>query len=136
MSLFVDEKKCTGCDICVPMCPSQAISHINNKAVIDHNKCKECLLCIDECPTNAIYQILEKEDAVVPREDFILKSFTRTAPQPRQSFWSDSQKQKTIGTAAMLLLSGIKKLAGNFLNDSSSHGLGKREKCRRRHGRW
>ena len=138
--IFIDDEKCTGCDICVPICPLQAISNINNKAVIDNNKCKECLLCMDECPTNAIYQILEKEDSVIPREDLIPKSVTSSAPQPKQSFWSDSQKQQTIRTGAMFL-SGIIKLTSDFLKENSflgrrKEGRGKRGKYRRKHGRW
>ncbi len=140
MPLFIDEKECTGCDICVPICPSQAISIINNKAVIDHNKCKECLLCMDECPANAIYQILDKEDSVTQREDLIPKSVTSAAPQPKPSFWIDSKKQQTIGTGAMFL-SGIIKLTSNFLKENSSlgrrkEGRGKLGKHRKRHGRW
>jgi len=140
MTIFIDDEKCTGCDICVPICPSQAISIFKNTAVIDHNKCKECLLCMDECPANAIYQILNKEDTVTHREDFVPKPVPFDSPQSKPSFWTGSKKQQTIGTGLMLL-SGIIKSASNFLNENSSpagrkEGRGKRGKYRRKHGRW
>lgn len=140
MTIFIDDEKCIGCDFCVSICPSQAISIINNTAIIDYNKCKECLLCMDECPTNAIYQILDKEDSVTQREDFVPKPVTFDVPQSKPSFWIDSKKQQTIGTGAMFL-SGIIKLTSNFLKENSSpgrrkEGRGKRGKYRRKHGRW
>jgi len=140
MAIFIDDEKCTGCNICVPLCPANAISIINNTAVVDHNKCKECLLCMDECPTNAIYQILEKEDSVTQREDFVPKPVTFNGPQSKPSFWSHSQKQHGMRTGLMIL-SGIIKLASNFLKETSSpgrieDGRGKRGKYRKKHGRW
>jgi NAD-dependent dihydropyrimidine dehydrogenase PreA subunit len=140
MTIFIDDEKCTGCDFCVSICPTQAISISNNIAVIDHDKCKECLLCMDECPTNAIYQILEKEDSVTQREDFVPEPVAFDVPQSKPSFWSHPQKQHIIGTGAMLL-SGIIKFTSNYLNENSSpgrrkEGRGKRGKYRKKRGRW
>ena len=140
MAIFIDDEKCTGCNICVPLCPANAISIINDTAVVDHNKCKECLVCMDECPTDAIYQILDKEDSVTQREDFVPKPVPFDIPQSKPSFWTGSKKQQTIGTGLMLL-SGIIKSASNFLKETSSpdrieDGRGKRGKHRGKHGRW
>ncbi|MGD2294585.1 MAG: 4Fe-4S binding protein [Candidatus Aminicenantes bacterium] len=119
ISLFIDEEKCTGCDICVPICPSQALSVIQNKAVIDFNKCTECLLCMDECPTNAIYQVLDdKEESMIPREEFTPEPAAPNVPRPKSPFWNDLRKQHAI-EAGVLVLSGIKKLTANFLKENS-----------------
>ena len=140
MTIFIDEEKCTGCESCVSLCPMEAISIVKNKAVVDQNKCKECLLCMDECPSSAIYQILDREDSVIQREDFIPNPVNFNAPQPKPSFWADSQKQQMTGTVAMLL-SGLTKLTSNFLKENSfqsrrHEGRGKRGKFKRKHGRW
>lgn len=50
----VDQDKCAGCGICVNVCPVNAISMVNNKAVIDQDKCIHCGKCIPICPVNAI----------------------------------------------------------------------------------
>lgn len=57
----VDAKKCIGCRLCVNICPTNAISMINGKAVIDTEKCINCGICEDGngknyrgCPVDAI----------------------------------------------------------------------------------
>ena len=50
----VDPETCVGCETCVPVCPVEAISMVDEKAVIDQDKCTECGTCIEECPVEAI----------------------------------------------------------------------------------
>jgi len=56
----VNPKKCIGCQLCVHVCPTNAISMIHGKAVIDADKCIDCGLCeigngdYIGCPTKAI----------------------------------------------------------------------------------
>jgi len=54
MAAKVDTAKCTGCGDCVEVCPLEAISLNDGKAVIDKDTCTECGLCVDECPNDAI----------------------------------------------------------------------------------
>jgi Fe-S-cluster-containing hydrogenase component 2 len=54
MPAKVDEGKCTGCQTCVPECPSEAISMVDEKAVIDSEACIDCGVCVDACPQEAI----------------------------------------------------------------------------------
>jgi len=54
MPAKIDEKKCTGCEACVEECPSEAISMVNDKAVVDPDTCIDCGVCIDVCPAEAI----------------------------------------------------------------------------------
>lgn len=46
--------KCTGCTLCVKVCPFGAISMSAKKAVIDYDKCTLCGACVDSCKFNAI----------------------------------------------------------------------------------
>lgn len=50
----VDADECTGCENCVSVCPVEAISMVDGKAVIDQDKCTQCGVCIGECPVEAI----------------------------------------------------------------------------------
>jgi predicted Fe-Mo cluster-binding NifX family protein/ferredoxin len=50
---FVQADKCTGCGICVNVCPVNAIS-INKHAVVNPRLCTACSVCVSECPNGAI----------------------------------------------------------------------------------
>ncbi len=54
MSAKIDTEKCTGCESCVPECPSEAISMVEGKAKVDPNACIDCGVCVDTCPVQAI----------------------------------------------------------------------------------
>lgn len=50
----IEKNKCVGCKRCVKSCVYQAISMVDDKAVIDETKCFGCGLCVTRCNTNAI----------------------------------------------------------------------------------
>ncbi len=52
---------CTGCGICLDVCPFGAIDMVEGKAQINE-ACRACGLCVDECPVGAI--IIQDADAV------------------------------------------------------------------------
>jgi heterodisulfide reductase subunit A len=55
----IDMDKCSGCGICEPLCPYQAISMIASdashpRARIEMTQCKGCGVCTTACPSSAI----------------------------------------------------------------------------------
>ena len=54
MTAEVDKDICTGCGVCVDMCPMGAISMRDNVACVDSETCSGCGVCEDECPVGAI----------------------------------------------------------------------------------
>ena len=54
MTVIVDTKTCTGCGDCVPTCPVEALSLVDEKCVCDESTCADCGACIDVCPVNAL----------------------------------------------------------------------------------
>jgi heterodisulfide reductase subunit A len=52
----VDEAACSGCKICIPLCPYTAITfnEAEKRAVINEALCKGCGVCVAACPAAAI----------------------------------------------------------------------------------
>ena len=50
----VDPEKCTGCGLCVEVCPVEAIRLEGGVAVVDPKACTGCGTCVDECPNGAL----------------------------------------------------------------------------------
>ncbi|MBN1985956.1 MAG: 4Fe-4S binding protein [Prolixibacteraceae bacterium] len=51
----VNTELCTGCGNCVEVCPVEAISLTDGRAIIEEIKCTNCRICANECPVGAIY---------------------------------------------------------------------------------
>ena len=72
--LRVEAAKCAdGCNACVPVCPTQAITRPAGKPVaLDLGRCIFCAACVEVCPTKAITQTGDHRMAVRRREDLVL----------------------------------------------------------------
>lgn len=73
-ALRVEAAKCAeGCNACVPVCPTQAVTRPEGKPVaLDLGRCIFCTACIEVCPTKAITQTGDHRMAVRRREDLVL----------------------------------------------------------------
>jgi len=49
----VDDAICTGCGICVEVCPQAAIE-VNTIAEVDAERCTGCGICVQHCPNQAL----------------------------------------------------------------------------------
>jgi len=54
-TLTLDENACTGCGMCLSVCPHGVFAMQEHKAkVIDRNGCMECGACALNCPVEAL----------------------------------------------------------------------------------
>jgi len=54
-TLALDNEKCTGCGMCVAVCPHAVFKVENGKASItDRDLCMECGACAENCPAGAV----------------------------------------------------------------------------------
>lgn len=53
-AIFINASNCVGCNACVEVCPVQALTLENGKAIIDYEKCIKCYQCVPVCNYDAI----------------------------------------------------------------------------------
>jgi len=58
-SFYVDDSKCTRCEVCTKVCPVKNIELVNNTICFKHN-CILCTSCINNCPAIALHNKHEK----------------------------------------------------------------------------
>lgn len=56
MPAKVNKDKCTACEACVSVCPTEAIVMKDGKACVKTDDCVDCGACVGECPSEAITQ--------------------------------------------------------------------------------
>ncbi len=63
---FINEEKCSGCHICIGLCPYSAISFNEDKKVAQINEalCKGCGVCVVACPSKAAQQRLFLDEQI------------------------------------------------------------------------
>lgn len=68
---YIDPDPCNGCEACVQGCPVDALSLVDEKAVLNANRCIGCGLCLPECPLEAISLKVRPEPLPPPPAHFV-----------------------------------------------------------------
>jgi len=71
----VDEEMCSGCKLCIPICPYEARVFDKEKGIVSVNEvlCEGCGSCIVACPSGAAQQKNFTDDQIYSMVDIILK---------------------------------------------------------------
>ncbi|MBN1582129.1 MAG: 4Fe-4S binding protein [Anaerolineae bacterium] len=97
--IYVDVARCTGCGVCVEVCPTGAVRLMEGGtgyyAEIDEEKCRKCGVCVEACPVEAIVSqvepAMEGEIVMVKAKPVPVKSQYREVrpvqPAPKALAW-------------------------------------------------
>jgi len=137
MSAVVNQEECTGCGVCIEVCPVQAISlDLKRKAQIDSEKCIECGSCVRECPNQAIELVQETAYPLAQRD---LPQATTTASVPASTYQTGGtlraifQKLPALWEAVRPVVNTIRPpqfRSNNSLSQKGRKGRGKRHRHR------
>ncbi|MFH1656107.1 MAG: electron transfer flavoprotein subunit alpha [Candidatus Omnitrophota bacterium] len=103
-------EKCTGCTLCVKVCPFGAIKIVDKKAIIDLEKCNLCGACVDACKFDAI--LLQK------------KEVGKVTPESKGVWVFAEQKKGKLQTVGFELLGKARELAQKLNTEVSAVLLG------------
>ena len=64
---YIEEQLCSGCQVCIPLCPYDAIELDREKMVarISDVLCKGCGVCVAACPSGAAAQRMFEDDQIM-----------------------------------------------------------------------
>lgn len=112
--VWVDVARCTGCGVCVEVCPVEAITLVDSKARVDQEACTGCGICVNECAVDAIQPVLQGElvPAVVGAR----------SPRP----YRPSPLVETAGAAAVVAGTGLVVRAAQALGRAAVRWLARR----------
>lgn len=79
----VKESACRGCRMCAKECGSDAISYVNNKAVINLDLCKGCGRCLAACNFDAISPLQSNANAILGEK---ISEYAKAVLDGRPSF--------------------------------------------------
>ncbi len=133
----IDESNCTGCGLCVDVCPVKAIT-VDEVAKIDQGFCAGCCVCMDECPNDAIY-LAKKEPAPAFRP---MEAPASSRSSKRIPSWAPPQRSSNRQAGFQQTESGGGLLGQIFdffntpsrLGQGRGQGSGRGQGCRRGSG--
>ena len=93
-AVWVDGTRCTGCGMCVQVCPVEAIALADGRAMVDEVTCTGCGTCVVICPQGAIQPVIQGE-------------LVSASERPVPAVSCPSPLMRTTGTAAAVAGTGL-----------------------------
>jgi len=119
---FIDSSKCTGCQVCVAVCPEKCIVLLRHSAgspsvpTIDYSLCRqafgtECLLCEQACPLEAINMQEKSSDSKIDVDSVVIATgYEPYNPAENTSYGYGGPENIITGTEAEHQLAAAGKI--------------------------
>ncbi len=93
---YLDYKKCTGCGLCVSVCPSLNALNIDNQSKklvsLDVSRCAFCGACAEICPNGALNMTKEYKLATNDKKALLLEYTDEETAKQEDTAADDGQK--------------------------------------------
>jgi NAD-dependent dihydropyrimidine dehydrogenase PreA subunit len=90
----IDAERCTSCDICVNVCPTNVFDKTEGIPVIARqNDCQTCFLCELYCPEDALY-VSPFADEIEPIDVVALQRTGAMGSYRRAVGWTDDTRER------------------------------------------
>ncbi|MBB4364304.1 NAD-dependent dihydropyrimidine dehydrogenase PreA subunit [Bradyrhizobium sp. CIR18] len=90
----IDTERCTSCDICVTVCPTNVFDKTDGIPVIARQSdCQTCFLCELYCPEDALY-VAPFADQAQPVDLLALKNSPTLGSYRRAVGWTDETRDR------------------------------------------
>ncbi len=115
MEVQINKELCKGCGICIPVCPTGAISLVDGVAEVNHSLCTRCQACLNACPTGAIsiseLPVRQESSAVqvVPEQATIINESVLQPPARRLSFVLSSIGSVLLPRLATIFMDALER---------------------------
>ncbi|NEU98599.1 4Fe-4S dicluster domain-containing protein [Bradyrhizobium uaiense] len=88
----IDAERCTSCDICVNVCPTNVFDKTDGIPVIARQSdCQTCFLCELYCPEDALY-VAPHADTPCPTDVVALRETAALGSYRRAVGWTDQTR--------------------------------------------
>ena len=73
---LVSNERCTACNICVHVCPTNVFDAVQGQppAIARQDDCQTCFMCEAYCPEDALFVAPQPDDAVAVQEEGLTAS--------------------------------------------------------------
>ncbi|KAF1049175.1 4Fe-4S dicluster domain-containing protein [Xylophilus sp.] len=104
---FISKERCTGCDLCVQVCPTFVFDKVPGgiPVIARQEDCQTCFMCEAYCPVDALY-VSPFADAAQPVDAQALEQSDLLGSYRRSIGWAPGTRG-TVPDATFQLLRGL-----------------------------